>query len=438
MRGYAGIDRLLMSRVRDDPRPYAARAAIAGRAVSALLERAGRPHAALRFLHLAGSKGKGSVALMAEHLLLGCGEPTGTYTSPHLRRWNERVRVNGTPVDDAALAGALETLRPHVAALDALDEALAPSFFDLLTAAALLVFARARCRTVVLETGLGGLLDATNVVRPAACCITSIELEHTDKLGTSLEAIARHKAGIIKPGAAVVSAALPPQAEAVVERRAAEAGSRELRLGRDWQLDSAPGERPFTRRARYTERADGESGYAAEFEVPHPAAHMARNAGLALALVRAAGFDPDPRTLAACRLPARAQVLRERPWIVVDGAHTEASLEALGESLDCVAAASRRFVLSATQGKPLAALAALVRGAEQVIVTRADALRSAPATAVAEQLRARLDGARVEAIEDPRAALAAARAGLAADAVLCVCGSVYLAGLALERLAPGG
>jgi len=431
VRTYEDIDRLLLSRVRDDPRPYPARAAIAGRAVCALLGRLGGPQRRLRFLHVAGSKGKGSVALMAEHLLLGCGEPVGTYLSPHLRRWNERVRVAGAPVADAALASALETLRPHLAALDALGEALAPSFFDVITAAALLAFARAGCRTVVLETGLGGRYDATNVVTPAACCITSIELEHTDKLGSTLADIAWHKAGIVKAGAPVVTGALPPAARAVVQRRVAEVGSRELRLGRDWHLASEPGPEPLWRRVRYREEAAA-GGFAAQFRIRHPSSHMAVNAGLAVALVRAAGWQPDPARLEGCALPARAEVLRERPWIVVDGAHTTASLAALAQSLDRIPAASRRFVVSAGRGKALPALAALLEGAAQVVVTRADPLRSAPADEVAAGLAALRPALPLEVVAAPRAALARALEGLPGDALLCVCGSVYLAGLALE------
>lgn len=432
MAGYGDIERLLLSRVRDDPRPYAARGLIAGRAVRALLARAGNPHEGLRFLHVAGSKGKGSVALLAERLLLAAGLAAGTYTSPHLRRWNERVRVAGRAVDDATLADALETLRPHVAALDAEGDALAPSFFDLVTAAGLLVFARTGCTWVVLEAGLGGLYDATNVVTPAACCITSIELEHTDKLGGTLAEIARHKAGIIKPGVPVVTGALPAEALAEVESRTREVGATELRLDRDWWIDAGPAG-TAAQALCYRESA---TGYEAAFELPHTGRHMAVNAGLAVGLVRAAGLDADPAALADCPLPGRGQVLARNPWIVVDGAHTAASLAALRETLDAIPAVARRFLVSATRGKSADALAALLAGARQVIVTRADALRSAPAAEVAQALAARLPGVAITCVEDPRAALETARRDLPPDGLLCVCGSVYLAGVALAVLEP--
>lgn len=431
VRDYADINALLLSRVRDDPCPYAARGSIAGIAISALLERAGNPQRQLRFLHVAGSKGKGSVALLAEQLLRSAGEATGTYTSPHLRRWNERVRVNGAAVDDATLAAALESLRGHLVRLDATDSALAPSFFDVVTAAAIVAFARAGCRTVVLETGLGGLYDATNVISPAACCITSIELEHTDKLGNTLAEIARHKAGIIKPGAPVVTGRLPPEARSAVAARIQATQSRELRLDHDWHLHSTAVGDGLARDVVYRETWSA-TGYEAIFRIHHPAEHMAVNAGLALALVRAAGFTPNPSSLASCRLPARAQLLRERPWVMVDGAHTSASLAALHESLDRICASGRHFVVSATRGKSLHALATLMSGAARVWVTRADAMRSADAEEVAKELRALMADTPVQVEADPVAALNQACEALRPDELLCVCGSVYLAGLALD------
>lgn len=429
---YRDIERLLLSRVRDDPRPYHARGAIAGLAVRALLGRCGNPQHRLRFLHVAGSKGKGSVALLAECMLLAAGEAVGTYTSPHLQRWNERIRVRGQPIGDADLAGVLEALRPHVAALDACGDALAPSFFDLVTAAGLLAFERARCRVVVLEAGLGGLYDATNVVTPAACCITSIELEHTDKLGATLHDIAAHKAGIIKPGIPLVTGALPPEAIDVIAARCAQHGARELRLGRDWLLDSRA-QSPTSRRVEYREIGPGEA-YRSGFTLCHPAPHMALNAGLAIALLRAAGLPAAPQALAHCALPGRGQVLRERPWIVVDGAHTPASLQALAHTLAAIPAAQRRFVVSTTRGKTLAGLAALAADCDELIVTRADALRSAAPHEVARELARLAPGLALRVVDDPRAALTAAMAGLGTDTLLCVCGSVYLAGIALEVL----
>ena len=167
----------------------------------ALLARLGDPQAPLRVLHVAGSKGKGSTALLAEAVLGAAGERVGTFTSPHLERWTERVRIGGAEVADAALAAAVETVRPHVEALQGGAPERVPSFFDATFAAALVCFRDAGVDRAIVEVGLGGRLDSTNVVAPQATAITSIELEHTDKLGATLAAIAGEKAGILKPGA---------------------------------------------------------------------------------------------------------------------------------------------------------------------------------------------------------------------------------------------
>jgi len=433
VRDYGDVEALLLSRVRDDPRPYAERTNLAGIAVRALLAREGVDPGSLHALHVAGSKGKGSTALMTEALLRDAGVRTGTYTSPHLRRWNERVRVDGAPVSDAVLAAALERLRPHVAALDALGDDAAPTFFDLVTAAGLLIMAGSGCEAAVVETGLGGRYDATRVVRPAACCVTSIELEHTDKLGATLADVAWHKAGIIAPGAPVVVGELPPEADAVIARCAAEVGARLLRAGREWTLRSSATPRGQRVRIQWSweggERTD-------EVELPHAGRHMALNAALSLMLARAAGHDCRARALDGCVLPGRAQVLARAPWIVVDAAHTAASFAALAQTLAGIPATRRSFVVSATRGKPPQALARLLHGAARVFVTRADRLRSAPAAELAAALAA-LDGTLpVTAVDDPREALDTARAALAPGDLLCACGSTYLAGLALERLDP--
>ncbi|NCF28208.1 MAG: bifunctional folylpolyglutamate synthase/dihydrofolate synthase, partial [Gammaproteobacteria bacterium] len=188
----------LMSLVREDPRPYQARARLAQLPVRALLARAGNPQVSLPVVHIAGSKGKGSTALYLEAILHSAGLTTGTFTSPHLQRWTERYRVDGREITAEEFAALFARLQPHVLGLLHQDEASAPSFFDVLTAAALLLFADQGVDCAIIEAGIGGRLDATNVVQPMLSCITSVELEHTDKLGASIAAIAGEKAGIIK------------------------------------------------------------------------------------------------------------------------------------------------------------------------------------------------------------------------------------------------
>jgi len=404
--------------------------------VQRLLSRVGDPQRALRVLHVAGSKGKGSTALLAESILAAAGERVGTFTSPHLERWTERFRLGGADVAGADLAGAIESLRPHVEALQREDPARAPTFFDVTTAAAFLLFREARVDRAVIEVGLGGRLDSTNVVDPEVACITTVELEHTDRLGKTLAAIAGEKAGIVKPSRPLVTGRLHPEAAAVVEARAQALGAPIARVGREIEVE--------VRRADASglSIALRDGTLALEATLPLLGAHQAENAALAVACVRRlSGFD-DARTadaarrgLATARLPGRVEIVARDPIVVVDGAHTEESARALAAALALLPRARTRLVLSVSAGKNLdAILAALLPAADEVYVTRADATRSLAAAEVAAAVRAAAPGTPVHAVPNPHLALRAAREGLAASDLLCVTGSVYLAGIARRVL----
>jgi dihydrofolate synthase/folylpolyglutamate synthase len=400
--------------------------------VRRLLARLGDPHARLSVVHVAGSKGKGSTALLVEALLRALGERTGTFTSPHLERWTERFRIDGREVEDARLADAVARLRPHVEALRAEDPARAPTFFDATTAAALLLFAEAGLDRVVLEVGLGGRLDSTNVVDPAVTCITTIELEHTDKLGATLAAIAGEKAGILKRGRPLVLGALPPEAEAVVLERAQELEVPVARLGRDFDATLLDAGLDGLRLAL----RDGP--LRAEALLPVLGAHHASNAALALACVRrlaahrdAALAEAAARGLAAAELPGRVELVGRAPWLVVDAAHTAASALALAQALACLPRRATHLVLSVSAGKDLAAiLAALLPGASQVTVTRAEPTRSLAPDEIAAATRAAAPGVALRVVPNPHLALRAARDAARPDDLVVATGSVYLAGIA--------
>ncbi|MFQ5417658.1 MAG: bifunctional folylpolyglutamate synthase/dihydrofolate synthase, partial [Myxococcota bacterium] len=325
--------------------------------VRRLLERLGAPQDGLRVIHVAGSKGKGSTALFAEAICRSAGLRIGTFTSPHLEHWTERFRVDGREVAGRRLAAAVAALRPHVEALRAGDPAHAPTFFDATTAAALLLFAEAGVDGVALEVGLGGRLDSTNVVAPAVSCVTSVELEHTEELGGTLEAIATEKAGILKPGVPAVAGELPPPARAAVAARAREVGTEVEWLGRDFHVEIA---------------AAGADGLVLSFEdgplrfeaaLPVLGAHQAANAALALACVRRTGWIPEARLpdaavagLAAAMLPGRSEVIGRKPWLLVDAAHTAASARALAGVLSALPHRRCHLVLSVSAGKDLDAI----------------------------------------------------------------------------------
>jgi len=407
--------------------------------VQRLLARVGDPQRALRVLHVAGSKGKGSTALLAEAILGAAGERVGTFTSPHLARWTERFRLGGVEVPGSDLARAIERLRPHVEALRRDDPAGAPTFFDVTTAAGFVLFRDAGVDRAVIEVGLGGRLDSTNVVDPEVTCITTIELEHTDRLGKTLAAIAGEKAGIVKAGRPVVTGALPPEAARVVEARARAVGAPLARLGREIALEVLRAD------ANGVSFALRDGALALEATLPLLGPHHATNAALAVASVRRLpGFD-DARTaeaarrgLASARLPGRIEIVARGPLIVVDGAHTEESARALAEALALLPRARARLVLSVSAGKNLdAILAALLPAFDEVTVTRADAARSLAAPEVAAAVRAASPATPVHAIPNPHLALRAAREGLGPDDLLCATGSFYLAGIARSVLGPG-
>ncbi len=410
--------------------------------IRALLARIGHPECGLSVVHIAGSKGKGSTALLVEHLLTALGEQVGTFTSPHLERWSERFRVGGREIDAGRLARQVDRVRPSIEALRQEQPDNAPSFFDASTAVALALFAEAGVNRAILEVGLGGRLDSTNAVAPAVTCITSIELEHTDKLGTTLGAIAGEKAGILKPGVPLILGNVAPEAESVIRARAAAVGAPVEALGRDFGVEIV------------REGLDGlelrwtRGGSSFEVELPLLGRHQAANAALAIAVARQLHPELTPERLAVAareafataRLPGRVELFSRAPWILVDSAHTAASAHELAHVLAALPCRALHLVISISAGKDLAAMVgALAPHASRITATRAQASRSLEPDTIAHAIRsAEGAGGRapVQVVPNPHLAIRAAREALAPDAALCVTGSVYLAGIARGILAP--
>jgi dihydrofolate synthase/folylpolyglutamate synthase len=407
--------------------------------VRALLERLGEPQRGLSVLHVAGSKGKGSTALLAEALLRGRGLRTGVFLSPHLERWTERFRLDAEEVSGDRLAEAVARVRPHVEALRAEGPETAPTFFDATTAVALLLFREAPVEHAVLEVGLGGRLDSTNACEPRVTCVTSIELEHTDRLGTTLEAIAGEKAGILKPGVPAVMGALPEPARRVVESRAAELAAPLAALGRDFHCEA----RECGLDGSQVRFVEGD--FRADFQLPLPGPAAPTNAALAIACVRRLLADAAPppadwiaSSLREVRLPGRIEVLGREPWIVVDAAHTPASVGALVRVLGPLSAPVD-LVLSISADKDAEALLrALLPLARRVTLTRAEPARSLPPEQIARVAASLAPGTRLRTVPNPHLALRAAREAATPDSVLCATGSVYLAGIARSVWADPG
>ena len=418
-----------------EKRPDIAHARLGLGPIQALLERLDNPHNGLRFIHIAGSKGKGSTALLAEAVLEAAGVRVGTFTSPHLERWTERVRIGGREVDGPPLAAAVERVRPHVEAMRDRDPSQPPTFFDATTAAALVCFREAGVELAILEVGLGGRLDSTNVVTPVVACITSIELEHTETLGDTLAAIAGEKAGILKPAVAAVIGVLPQEAAAVVRVRAAEVGIEPVWAGDAFAaevLEEGPDGTMLRMR-------DGDVVFDAR--LPLLGRHQVGNAALALACVRRA-LDLDDtfvsaaiQGLAAVTLPGRIERLERDPCVLVDGAHTLASAQALASVLRRIERRRTHLVLSISAGKDTASiLASLVPLADEVTVTRAEPTRSLSPTEIGRAVRELAPDVAVRVVPNPQLAVRAAYHRLEAGDCLCVTGSVYLAGIARRIL----
>jgi dihydrofolate synthase/folylpolyglutamate synthase len=275
-----------------------------------LAARLAHPERAAPCIHVAGTNGKGSTCAMIEAIQRAHGRRTGLYTSPHLVTIGERIQVDRRPLSDERVVALAEILRPHHAAIAAAEPDLAPTFFELITAAAWIEFALRRVDVIVLETGLGGRLDATNICAPEVCVITSIGLDHQEYLGPTLAHIAAEKAGILKPGVPAVIGLVPPPAEAVIAARAQAIGA-PLYWLKDYFPDGLP-------------------------ETNLVGAHQRANAGLALlACELAEGLPVDEAT-------ARA-ALRQVDWagrwqrltladgraLIVDGSHNEEGIRAV-------------------------------------------------------------------------------------------------------------
>ena len=438
----ADAERMLLSLVRTHPRPYQSRAeGDPQAAIRRLLEQLGNPQRGLPCIHIAGSKGKGSTALLLESMLRAGGVRVGTYTSPHLQRWTERIRVAGQELSVAEFIALMERLRGPVQRLHQEDPQQAPGFFDVLTAAALLAFAARDLDCAIVETGLGGRLDATRIVDARVCCITSIELEHTDKLGDNLVKIATEKAGIIRPGVVVIIGRLPNAAATLIQDSAMKQSAPLLRLGHEFDVTSTD-----TASFRQTLSLSLPGGLQVCCRgLPVPGIHMAHNTALAAACALESGLldrsqagAAIARGVAEVSLPGRLELLAQQPAVLVDAAHTPDSCRALAEVLQRWLPGRIHLLVSLSgQRQPAILLAPLLVLADAVFVTRADPQRSMPPQQLATSIRAQHPTLAVQVVEDPRHALAAARRGLAPEDILCIGGSTYLAGTARAILESG-
>jgi dihydrofolate synthase/folylpolyglutamate synthase len=404
-----------------------------------LLRRLGDPHEVAPIIHIAGTKGKGSTAAMLASALTASGRRTGLFCSPHLHRLEERFRIDGVEATPDELVALVEAVRPAVEALDATDPHYrhrGATFFEVTAAMGLLHFARRKADVIVLEVGMGGRLDSTNVVRPALAVITSISFDHTRQLGSTLGAIAGEKAGILKRGRPAVSGVQGDEARAAIHRVAELRGTALREIDVDFSFDYEPPERPLLRPTPGHVRVRTWRREWPTLPLPMLGAHQAHNAAVALASLDALGeqgisVTPDDvsRGFAGLSWPARVEVLGEAPWLVIDGAHNVASAQALAETLRTSFPVTRRtLVFGTTREKDLPGqLRALLPLADAVVCTRyVENPRSVPPEEIADAVR-ELGGPEPVMAADPAEALALAKRITPGDALVVVTGSLFLA-----------
>ena len=412
--------------------------------VALLLERLGNPHQAYPSFHVAGTKGKGSVSSFIASALRQAGLRTAFYSSPHLVDFRERVQVDGVQISQADLARLVDEIEPVVAQVPDL------TMYEIVTVLAFLYFARQQVECAVIEVGLGGRLDATNVLRPLVSVITSLSYDHTHLLGDRLSDIAGEKAGIIKSCVPVVLAPQQHEAENVVARVAEERGSPLIRVGKDWLY--APGVHGLTGQSLhiwsaveqdqmddFVQSGGGLEWVPPRFEIPLLGYHQVTNCAVAYAALQVARGQGLKVTEEAIRKgfartswPGRFQVLSQDPIVILDAAHNRDSALKLRIALDDYFPGQFvTMVFGASADKDLTGMfEELLPRVARLIATQADNPRAAEVSDLAALAHGH--GTRVETVVPVAQALERALKILRPDEVLLVTGSLFVVGEALR------
>jgi dihydrofolate synthase/folylpolyglutamate synthase len=391
--------------------------------VRQLLALLDNPQRQFRAVHVAGTKGKGSTSAMIASILLQAGYHTGLYTSPHLHSFRERIQLDGDMIPESAVAEGVERLRtvaPQVPDI---------TTFELITALAFDYLGREQAEWAVLEVGMGGRLDATNVITPQVAVITPISHDHMMYLGDTLAAIAAEKAGIIKPGVPIISAPQHPEAAEVIARTAQERNAPLIIVGQDWQWQSLQ----VSHKGQTFKAWQGDDGSnAATYVLPLLGRHQQVNAVTALATVaqmRHQGVDiPHAAArdgLASVRWPGRLEVLGQHPWVIVDGAHNDDSMQKLRAALAELFPHKKLTLIVGMSGdKDIdGMLDAILPAADHILVTQAHHPRAADSQQLVQAIEERDRRAQIVPID---AALQQALSIAQRDDLVCATGSLFV------------
>ncbi len=400
------------------------------RRVEELLHALGDPHLGPRTVHVAGTKGKGSTAAMIASALTAARQRTGLYTSPHLHTFRERIRIDGEMISEEEFAATVEKLEPHVDAVNRDGRFGKLTTFEVLTAAAFVHFRKQRVACQVLEVGLGGRLDATNVARPEVCVIAPISLDHTAILGNTVGEIAREKAGIIKSGATVVCAPQTDEAAAVIDEAAMRKMCKIIRVGHDvkWKKLSS------TLDGQAIEITTPARSYS--LTIPLLGAHQIENAAVAVTALEVLGVDSAAiaKGLASVSWPARLEILRRDPIVLVDGAHNADSARRLREAIkEYISYEDLILIIGMSSDKDIGGiLRELAPLATKIIVTRARHPRALPVNTLLNELE-KLDY-KASYFVNVSDAVGQALLNAWPRDLICVTGSLFVAAEAIERI----
>jgi len=338
------------------------------RALMALL---GNPEQKYPSLHVAGTKGKGSTSALMASALTAAGYKTGLYSSPHLQDYVERIQIDGRPISHVQLVDLVEQVKPHVAAVPKLTT------FEITTAIGFLHFAQQKVDAAVIEVGLGGRLDATNVITPCVSVITSLSYDHMAVLGNTLTLIAGEKAGILKPGIPVVSSPQKDEARAVLERVAKERHSPLTLVGREVIYEAGQHSLEGQTLTIFNRQSPVSNSKSVILRVPLLGQHQVVNAATAYAALKASGLNVSDEAIAKgfarVKWPCRFEIVRRAPPVILDSAHNQDSFEKLAQTLeDYFPGRPVLLIFGSSEDKNVAGMLAALEGRlELVLATKA-------------------------------------------------------------------
>ncbi|NLI91977.1 MAG: bifunctional folylpolyglutamate synthase/dihydrofolate synthase [Peptococcaceae bacterium] len=400
--------------------------------IRSLLQRLGNPHQRLRIIHIGGTNGKGSTTAILQSVLQQAGYRVGMFISPHLHDYRERIRINDELISRADIVRGISTMRPVLEEMVA-DGMEHPTEFEVSTALALYYFAEKRPDFVLLEVGLGGEIDSTNVVTPVISVLTSISMDHMDYLGETLEEITRVKAGIIKEGVPVITSVDKPESLQIIKQFSTRKRSRLLQVGRDVRWEKVEGQ---ILAFHYL----GLKHHYLGLELSLYGEHQFINASVALAvcemLEELFHIDIDENAvrkgLETVRWPGRLEMISQNPKILLDGAHNTDGMKTLVKALrDYEGGPFQRnkllLCIGILQDKEVEKIVNLIAPlANEIIVTKPDSPRAGDWKAVGRLAEKYLDPGKIHVVEDPVLAVEEGIRRMETDDMLCVTGSLYM------------